>query len=63
MVKRKSDEPDNKALERLREFEAKRKPVPDNKTGEEKKKKDKKKKGNDKQEEEEDYKQDSATDE
>lgn len=62
MVKRKNEEPDNKALERLREFEAKRKPVPDNKTGDDKKKKDKKQEGKD-QQEEEDYKQDSATEE
>jgi hypothetical protein len=62
MVKRKNDEPDNKALKRLREFEAKRKPVPDNKTGDDKKKKDKKHKGNN-QQEGEDGQQDSATDE
>jgi hypothetical protein len=29
MIKRRSDEPDNKALERLRQFEEQRKPVPD----------------------------------
>jgi hypothetical protein len=62
MVKRKNDEPDNKALKRLREFEAKRKPVPDNKKGDDEKKKDKKQEGNDPQDEE-DSKQDSATDE
>ena len=29
MIKRRSDEPDDKALERLRQFEEQRKPVPD----------------------------------
>jgi hypothetical protein len=57
MVKRSSDEPDDKALERLRQFEAQRKAVPDTKKEDEEKddddkkkpgKKDKeKKKGND----------------
>ena len=45
MVKQRSDEPDNKALERLREFEQKRMPVPDqkdeNENDKDKKKKDK----------------------
>jgi len=40
MVKQRSDEPDDKALERLREFEQKRMPV----TGEDKKEEKKEKK-------------------
>jgi hypothetical protein len=43
MTKRKSDEPDDKALERLRQFEESRKPVPDKILGDEKKKKNGKK--------------------
>ena len=43
MTKRKSDEPDDKALERLRQFEESRKPVPDKIHGDEKKKKNGKK--------------------
>ena len=43
MTKRKSDEPDDKALERLRQFEESRKPVPDKKSEDDKKKKNGKK--------------------
>ena len=43
MVKRKSDEPENKALQRLQQFEEARKAVPDIKPGDDKKKKDKEK--------------------
>ena len=59
MVKQKSDEPDNKALERLRQFEEQRKPVPDQDSANEKNKKDKQK-GKDQQP---GNKKDKATDE
>ena len=49
MVKKSSDEPDDKALERLREFEQKRAPVPEKGTENDKKAKDKK--GKDKEKE------------
>ena len=42
MVKKSSDEPDDKALERLREFEQKRAPVPEQGNENDKKAKDKK---------------------
>ena len=60
MVKRSSDEPDDKALERLRQFEQERKPVPSNSKDEKKQIKDPKKQ-NDK--ENADDAPDSATDE
>jgi len=41
MIKQRSDEPDDKALERLREFEEKRKPVPDQENESDQKKKNK----------------------
>ena len=41
MVKRKSDEPDDKALQRLRQFEAQRESVPEEEKDKDKKKKDK----------------------
>ena len=41
MIKQRSDEPDDKALERLREFEEKRKPVPDQENEADQKKKNK----------------------
>ncbi len=41
MTKQRSDEPDDKALKRLREFEEKRKPVPDQENENAKKKKGK----------------------
>jgi hypothetical protein len=59
MVKQKSDEPDDKALERLREFEQQRKPVPNNLKDDKKKNKESKKQN----EEEADNAPDSATDE
>jgi hypothetical protein len=40
MVKQRSDEPDDKALERLRQFEQERKPVPENVSKDDKKKKE-----------------------
>ena len=43
MVKQRSDEPDDKALERLRQFEQERKPVPNNLNDDKKKNKDSKK--------------------
>ena len=43
MVKQRSDEPNDKALERLRQFEQERKPVPDNLNDDKKKNKDSKK--------------------
>jgi hypothetical protein len=43
MVKRKSDEPENKALQRLQQFEESRKAVPEIKPGDDKKKKENKK--------------------
>ena len=60
MVKRRNDEPDDKALERLRQFEQERKPVPNNLNDDTKQRKDLKKK-NDK--EHADDAPDSATDE
>jgi hypothetical protein len=57
MVKQRTDEPEDKALERLRQFEQQRRPVPDKE--DEKKKKEKKTEGN---EEETDDEPDSATD-
>jgi hypothetical protein len=41
MIKQRSDEPDDKALERLREFEEKRRPVPDQENENDPKKKNK----------------------
>jgi hypothetical protein len=41
MVKQRSDEPDDKAFERLREFQEKRKAVPDRQNENDQKKKDK----------------------
>ena len=61
MVKKSSDEPDDKALERLREFEQKRAPVPEKGTENDKKAKDKKGKEKEKGNEP-DRKPDSATD-
>jgi len=43
MVKQRSDEPEDKALERLRQFEQERKPVPNNLNYDKKKNKDSKK--------------------
>ena len=60
MVKQRSDEPDDKALERLRQFEQQRKPVPDNLNDDKKKSKDPKKQGEEKNA---DDTPDSATDE
>ena len=60
MVKRSSDEPDDKALERLRQFEQERKPVPNNLNDDKKKSKDSKKQNG---EENADDEPDSATDE
>jgi len=60
MVKRSSDEPDDKALERLRQFEQERKPVPSNSNDDKKKSKDSKKQTD---EESADDAPDSATDE
>jgi len=60
MVKQRSDEPDDKALERLREFEQQRKPVPENSNDDKKKSKDPKKQN---AEENADDTPDSATDE
>ena len=58
MVKQRSDEPDDKALERLREFEQKRMPV----TGEENDSEEKGKKDSIKNEEKKKDKHDKATD-
>jgi hypothetical protein len=60
MVKRKSDEPENKALQRLQQFEESRKAVPDIKPDDDKKKKDKK---NDSKKKDENDHPDKATDE
>jgi len=60
MVKQRSDEPDDKALERLRQFEQERKPVPNNLKDDNKKDKNSKKQSG---EEEADDAPDSATDE
>jgi hypothetical protein len=57
MVKQRTDEPEDKALERLRQFEQQRRPVPD--AEDEKKKKNRKKEGT---EDEADDEPDSATD-
>ena len=59
MVKQRGDEPDNKALERLREFEQKRMPVPDQENENDKKKKDK---PQGKEQPKPDNKKDKATD-
>ena len=45
MVKKSRDEPDDKALERLRQFEQSRKAVPEKQEEDEKSKKEKKKNG------------------
>jgi len=60
MVKQRSDEPDDKALERLRQFEQERKPVPSNLKDDKKDSKDAKKQSGEK---EADDAPDSATDE
>ncbi len=60
MVKRKGDEPDNKALQRLRQFEESRKAVPDINPDDDKNKKDKKK---DSKKKDKDDQPDKATDE
>jgi hypothetical protein len=60
MVKRRNDEPDDKALERLRQFEQERKPVPNNLNDDKKQRNDLKKKID---EEHADDAPDSATDE
>jgi hypothetical protein len=60
MVKQRSDEPNDKALERLREFEQERKPVPNNLKDDNKKSKESKKKRDEK---DGDDAPDSATDE
>jgi hypothetical protein len=60
MVKQKGDEPDNKALERLRQFEEQRKPVPEQEPDNDKKNKNK---GSGKEQQQPGNKRDKATDE